>query len=111
MCALPTESRSRLNFQCDIYYKLFCYHYTVNMHQTPCSLISCNGKIHQTVSLSQDIVDEQYRVCSFNTKQPALYSSARIINKTIVVPIKSDSDVKLCLQLPSKTLTRTLHLS
>ena len=28
-----------------------------------------------------------------------------------VVPTKSDSDVKLCLQLLSKTLTCTLHLS
>ena len=29
----------------------------------------------------------------------------------IVVPTKSDSDVILCLQLLSKTLTCTLHLS
>ena len=28
-----------------------------------------------------------------------------------VVPTKSDSDVILCLQLPSKTLTCTLHFS
>ena len=27
------------------------------------------------------------------------------------MPTKSDSDVILCLQLPSKTLTCTLHLS
>ena len=30
---------------------------------------------------------------------------------TTVVPAKSDSDVILCLQLLSKTLTCTLHLS
>ena len=30
---------------------------------------------------------------------------------TTVLPTKSDSDVIFCLQLLSKTLTRTLHLS
>ena len=32
-------------------------------------------------------------------------------NKPTVVPTKSDSDVILCLQLLSKTLTCTCHLS
>ena len=35
-----------------------------------------------------------------------------LVNKQItVVPTKSDSDVIFCLQLLSKTLTCTLHLS
>ena len=33
------------------------------------------------------------------------------VSKTTVVPTNSDSDVRFCLQLLSKTLTCTLHLS
>ena len=38
------------------------------------------------------------------------FGSVYIINAYTVVPTKSDSDVIICLQLLSKTLTRTLHL-
>ena len=55
----PTDWATK-PFKISLWYKLFCYHYTVNMHQTPFSLILCNGKIHLTVSLSQDIVNEHY---------------------------------------------------
>ena len=54
----PTDWATK-PFKVSLWYKLFCYHYTVNMHQTPCSLIWCNGKIHLTGSLSQYIVNEQ----------------------------------------------------
>ena len=33
------------------------------------------------------------------------------LTPSAVVPVNSDSDVVLCLQLLSKTLTRTCHLS
>ena len=46
-------------FKILLWYKLFWYHNTVNMNQPPYSFIWCNGKIHLTVSLSQDIVNEQ----------------------------------------------------
>ena len=39
------------------------------------------------------------------------YNTIENTNVTTVVPTKSDSDTILCLQLLSKTLTRTLHLS
>ena len=38
-------------------------------------------------------------------------SKTRVSNSSTVVPTKSDSDVILSLQLLSKTLTCTLHLS
>ena len=39
------------------------------------------------------------------------YKIIALMQFTIVVPTKRDSDVKLCLQLLSKTLTCSLHLS
>ena len=44
-------------------------------------------------------------------QQRQVVSLRGLANRATVVPTKSDSDLILCLQLLSKTLTCTLHLS
>ena len=84
----------KLHFICDFCTKKSRFWGLVKAYRQHC-------KILQTI-----IVYYRYQVLK-SGKEKYLYT----YTDTTVVPTKSDSDIKLCLQLLSKTLTCTLHLS